>query len=169
MPWISPILRRLTAIIEPAMKGDPGRDGIDGVGLKGDKGEPGKDGVGSKGDKGDKGDKGQDGAAPSQASINTLIATALTAYKALVVLPEVTIPASQLLTAVIGVKTFADRPCVGLKATDQLILIPKRQPNGYWVDSSTWVDGKVTVKEMCPPLTLGGVDLTFYALAARNL
>ncbi len=98
--------------------------------------------------------------------LNLLIAQ-LQARKTVVNFPDVTIPASSLITLTLGEKTF-NIPVSGIKTTDIAVLTPKDQPANYGLRGwSIPSDGNVQIREQCPILSVGGSPLTFSLVAFR--
>lgn len=98
-----------------------------------------------------------------QASID-----ALAARKYEVLLPDVTIAASQLVTLTTGERTFANLPCAGVLTTDTLRVSPKSMPSGFGIRGwSIPRAGRIDLRLQCPVLTVGTAALTVSVSAIR--
>lgn len=93
----------------------------------------------------------------------------LQARKAIITLPDVTVPAASLITITAGVKTFTGLSLPGVRTTDTLFLQPKGTwPAGYGFRSATVTEAdKVNVQIYCPVLAVGGSALVLSATVAR--
>lgn len=97
----------------------------------------------------------------------TSLSAQVAAKKSVVSLPDVTVPASALITLTVGEKTVT-RQCVGLKTTDTLLLTVKTMGANYGLRGySIAANDSVIIKLQCPILTVGGSDIVFSAIAFR--
>lgn len=94
------------------------------------------------------------------AAQNTLIAQ-LQARKQFIALPDVTIPAASLVSALATEKVFT-MTCTGLRTTDTVTVTPKSLPVGYGLRSwSVAQNDQIVLRVQAPILSLGGSAIVF--------
>lgn len=105
--------------------------------------------------------------AAQQAAMQTML-DELAKRKQVVPLPDVTIPASELITVLAGERAFANLACTGLRTTDTVIVTPKTISVGYGIRGwSIPANDRITIRLQCPVLTVGGTAQVFAITAFR--
>lgn len=105
--------------------------------------------------------------AAQQAAMQTLL-DELAKRKQVVPLPDVIIPASELITLLAGERAFANLACTGLRTTDTVIVTPKTISVGYGIRGwSIPANDRITIRLQCPVLTVGGTAQVFAITAFR--